>query len=336
MAIAFGMVVVFTMYYTYIRIKGISFSTLLAEAGFKRITIAFTLLVFSEVIRAVRLHVILDCIGLKVSFKSVLVSRFVGNTAGLLSPGNIAAEPARVLTLASIEGLPFEGFMAGGLLESLYDFIALSSIAIMSSLVFLPYSIPVIIVSVVVMSLWAAGLTGFIYKESIWSKIVDKFTKRLSSSMRDSIFRRYKLFTRFIKENTDLKLHAICIALTIAALLVIALSFTPLAYNSTIVTPLRILDSTLKFLEAYSMGFIMSTLPTPGGSGFFEYGLNIILTPHTVALWRMTFIIFSILPTLTLVTIIARLRRKIISNLEKSLLAGFGATSREGKVDEQE
>jgi len=128
--VAGGLAIVIMMYVLFIKIKNLSIQALISSVGFKNLTIAFSLLLCSELVRAVRLTIILRSIGVKTTLETTLIARLVGDTAGLLSPSNLAAEPARVLTLASIHGLPLEVFGAAGLLESLYDFMSISIIAL--------------------------------------------------------------------------------------------------------------------------------------------------------------------------------------------------------------
>ncbi len=319
--VAGGLAIVIIMYVLFIKMKNLSIQALISSVGFKNLIIAFSLLLCSELVRAARLTIILRSIGVKVTLKTTLIARLVGDTAGLLSPSNIAAEPARVLTLASIHGLPLEVFGAAGLLESLYDFMSISIIALIAASLFIPASIPVLVVDIVLILLWAAGLLGLVYKESVWRRIVCRLTKKLSPRIQEIIVERYRLFTRFIKENTNIKLHTISVALTILSLLLISASFIPLEKSSCTEGFLyrRSLNRLILYLVAYSMGSIMSALPTPGGSGFFEYGLSVSLPPSIVASWRMVFILFSIVPTLLILLFMARLRSRILRNLEKSL-----------------
>ncbi len=302
-------------YVAYLLIKKVNPILVLRTVGVIPIILVFIGIILAEVVRAIRLFFILRILDTRVSFISTIISRFSGNSAGLITPGNLGAEPVRIITLASMNGLPIESLMAAGVLESFYDAVILSIIALIASFYYLPASLLVLLVAIAVLGLWFFGIVGFIYKESFWRRIVLWVSKRVSDKLSNEIYRRYKIFTAFVKTGINLRLHLVSVPLTLLALLVIVFSFMPLSESLALGW-----KGVLKGLIAYSMSFTMSILPTPGGSGFFEYGLDIVLPKEVVAVWRFTFIMASIIPTLVIMIVAVRMRKMIYKNLKKSLL----------------
>lgn len=322
--IAASLVITLTAYYIYARIVKVDIGLLLRRVDPISMLLSLAFLIASEAVKAVRLYLIVRFLGSRVTLVSSLVARLVGNTAGLLTPGNIGAEPVRVLTLASLNGIPIERLAAAGVLESLYDIMITLAVVLIASYFFLPDSLLVIVVSIFILALWIAGLTGFVYREGLWKRVVKKISRRLPERYRESFFLRYAEFTRAVSRGFSPKANITSLALTLLSLVLVTLSFFPLAgrVQGDIMWEPGILREGASILVGYSMSFVLSFLPTPGGSGFFEYGLGIALEKQLALSWRLVFITFSILPTILILVFGVRIRRMIVDNLRRSIVGG--------------
>ncbi len=310
-----GLLFAVVVYFLYLLIRGVNPIVLLKASGTEALFLSFLLLLLGMVVRAFRLYQILRVLGTRISFRSSLIARFTGNFAGLITPGNLGAEPVRVLTIASLNGIPLESVMAAGVLESFYDSVILALVAFFASFFYLPSSLLVFLVSIVVLALWSFGLLGFVYKESFWRRIIERIAgKRLSDEIAEELYRRYKFFASLVKLGISKRLHAEAIPLTFFALYFIVISFFPLGHKS-----LSDLSFFLNSFIAYSMSFTMSVVPTPGGSGFFEYGLDVVLPSDVVALWRLVFILTTIIPAAIILAFMVKMRSLLYENIRKSV-----------------
>ena len=315
----FSISIIIVSYLAYARLSNADLGKLAESFTLSSILLSMVLLLVSETVKAYRLYYISNILGEPVSFSSTLITRFVGNTAGLLTPGNLGAEPVRVLTLASLNGVKIEKLAAAGVLESFYDIVVAVAISLAASMVLLPASLPVLIVSVVIMALWIAGLTGLVYREGFWKKVAKGISERLPEKYRGQVLSRYKDFTLAVTTGLNPRANVVCFSLTIASFFLIALSFIPLAGIIENGGGAGVFYEVVDFVSGYSMSFVMSFLPTPGGSGFFEYGLGVAMEKELALAWRMVFIIFSLTPTALILLFGVRIRKTVIGNLKKSL-----------------
>lgn len=321
--IAASMFFTLIIYLLYIKSRNVSLTGVLGVYGWKTLLLSFLFLSIAEVVRAIRLYVIILFMGKKATFLSTIAARIIGNTAGIITPGNLGAEPVRVLTLASWNGEKIESLAAAGVLESFLDALVLSIIALVAGLYFFPSSLIVILVSIAILFLWFAGLTGLIFREGIWKKIVKKVTNKMPSKLQEEAINRYKLFTKIVSETINLKMNIIGIFLTLLSLFFLSLSFLPLLGIELSSFNQKMNNLIILGAVAYSMSFVMSILPTPGGSGFFELGLDIVLPKNIVAAWRMLFILFSVVPTILLFIFAVKARRTIVENIKKSVIKSY-------------
>ena len=324
---AFSISITMASYLAYARLSNADLRKLAESFTLSSILLSMSLLLMSETLKAYRLYYISKVLGEPVSFSSAIITRFVGNTAGLLTPGNLGAEPVRVLTLASLNGVKIEKLAAAGVLESFYDIVVAVAISLAASIVFLPASLPVLIVSVIIMALWIAGLTGLVYREGFWKKVIKGISSRLPEKYRGQVLSRYKDFTLAVTTGLNPRANVICFTLTIVSFFLIALSFIPLAGIIEDGKGMGVFYRAIDFVSGYSMSFVMSFLPTPGGSGFFEYGLGVAMEKELALAWRMVFILFSLTPTALILLFGVRIRKTVISNLKKSLGGEASQTS---------
>lgn|GEM_PF-1484356 len=322
--VALSLVASMLLYFLYALYRGLNFFEVFAGIGLKAALFTLLLLFLAETIKAVRLYLIVRMLGGNVTLWSCIVARLVGNFTGILTPGNIGAEPARVLSLASLNGHPIESLIAAGVIESFYDALVLSLVALSVGVQLLPRTVIVVLLSAIVLLLWAAGLTGLVFKESFWKRAVGYVARRaLSQALQRELLERYRIFTLHVSRGLNAKLNLTGLALTLVSIAITALSFIPLAAGDIASLQTLDLNDVSTYAVAYSMSFVMSVLPTPGGSGFFELGLDIVLPAKLVLSWRMCFIAFSTIPTLILVALTIKVRKVLIENILKSISRGY-------------
>lgn len=308
--------IVATFYYFYLRLTNIDFDELL-KIRMNSLILTALLIIIAETVKVIRLWYIFREIGIKTRIKTIFISRFFGDLMGFLTPSNIGSEPSRAAVIATLEGIPIEGIMAGCLLESFYDSLILISVSFIASIFYLPASILVLLSSITVILIWVLIFIGVIFKESIVTKLIEKILqkyKKISYKYVESFTSRYKEFRRLVKVGIGIKVNTISIVLTIISLTVYSMSFNLLSNYGSVD-----LFDYVKGIVAYSMIFSIQIYPTPGGSGFFEYAMSILYDPKIVAIWRLAYILVSTIPAIVFMILLLKLRKIFEENLKKSI-----------------
>ncbi|MGB9725738.1 MAG: flippase-like domain-containing protein [Fervidicoccaceae archaeon] len=311
-----SLIVVVGIYYGYLRATGVDIINEMKENSMGLLFSAMMMLL-AELVKAARSYVIFKKTGYRVSFKNLVISRFVGNFMGIVTPASFASEPGRVMSLAMLEGTPLQAVMAIGVLETFYDSIMMATIALIFSLSKLPASIFVFISSFFILGLWGFILVAFVYKDSLFRKIIYKFEEKMGKRIKNFSYRvlkRYTEFTDLTKTGLGRKLSLVSFLFTIASILIYSVSFLTIDTHSGGM-PWQLLRGTI----AYSSSYIMQVFPTPGGSGFFEYALSLTLNPEESALWRMVYLFVNVIPTSIILIFFVRIRFVIIENIKKSI-----------------
>ncbi|HEW64500.1 MAG TPA: flippase-like domain-containing protein [Fervidicoccus fontis] len=275
-----------------------------------------TLLIFiAETMKIFRLRFIFNKLKVKVSLKTLFLSRFMGDFMGLITVSNIGSEPTRIATIVSLEGIPIQIAISSGLLETFYDSIILTAIAFVGSIVFFPTSILVLISTLITISLWLFIFLGFVLKENILVKIVGKlFKKRLTPKIFDIFLEKYKDFRDLVKKGISSEINKGAILYTIFIIIIYVFSFLVLdpSYDLSLI-------NVINGLFAYSMSYSVQLYPTPGGSGFFEYALIISNGVANAMIWRLSYIFVSIIPAAFSMVFFVKLRSIFKENFKRSL-----------------
>lgn len=314
--IIFSLAVVGGIYYGYLKAMKVDVVKELME-NLMGVLLSAIMMLLAELVKAVRSHFIFKRIGYKVSFKNIVISRFVGNFMGIITPASFASEPGRVMSLAMLEGTPFQAVMAIGVLETFYDSVVMATIALLFSLSKLPAGILVMISSLFILGMWSFILLTFVYKDSLFRRIILKIEERMGKRVKDFSFRvlkRYSEFVDFTKTGLNIGLSLIASLFTIASIVIYSMSFLTITTGSN--------DSLFQLLTgmiAYSSSYTMQVFPTPGGSGFFEYALTLALNASVSALWRMIYLLINIIPATLILVFFVKIRYIIIENFKKSI-----------------
>jgi uncharacterized protein (TIRG00374 family) len=279
----------------------------------------FTMLFITsaELVKVVRLYIIFRKKGYRVKLKTIIISRFVGNFLGIITPSSVASEPGRVMSVAMLEGTPMEVVMAGGVLETFYDSFTLAFIALVYSITSLPLSLPIFLSSFFILGIWVLILAGFVFKDSVFRRIFSRINNKMGGKMSKAsqkIFSRYSEFAEFTKLGLSSKLSIPTIILTLLSLLLYSFSFLLLSGQNAEIT-----ESLLSGLFAYSASYTAQIFPTPGGSGFFEYAISLSMGSSIMAIWRMAFLVVNVLPATLILMFFVRIRRLVEENVKKSL-----------------
>ncbi|MEM4718144.1 MAG: flippase-like domain-containing protein [Desulfurococcaceae archaeon] len=272
---------------------------------------ATALIYVGWIISAIRLRYIIKTVypSRKCSLMKCLSARFLGDLIAKITPSSIGGEPARAYYLSMFTNSDFIENYAITMYEVYYDVVITCIIGALISTFYLPLSIPVMIVSIIVAFLWVLFFRsmnilsklkppGFIHRKLLsqpWIKItVDKFVE----------FRKYYLLT-----SSKLKFRD----------KIILWFFTFLVNTTWAISAIPLLQSfikgdvmtiTIHSISAYFMMQAISILPTPGGSGVAEYGLSITLPPEVVVLYRVVYYFSSVIIGLGVLISVLRMLRK--------------------------
>lgn len=246
---------------------------------------SFTVLMAGWFISAVRLKYLVGKIyGYRLSLKASLKARLLGGLVANITPSAIGGEPARAAFLRKIMGKDIEELYALALYEVYYDVILVNTVALIPALLYIPVSIPVVLVASFMVTSWLS-MSYFIKRNSGRSNnsLLLKISARLPA-----------FYERFVKFSNGYREISSKIGFT-GVLVLVALT---IVYNTTWGLAIFFLAGGNYLLEgviAYYFMMSMGSIPTPGGSISSEYGLSIILPPSIVVSYRTLFYYSTIL-----------------------------------------
>ncbi|NPA98677.1 MAG: flippase-like domain-containing protein [Crenarchaeota archaeon] len=216
--------------------------------------------------------------------KEYLYARLLGGLMAYITPSAIGGEPARAYYLSYKCNERFSKYFALVIYEVLYDIFVTSIGAIIGSLLYLPLTIPIIIVGIANTSFWGTMyllLQNMIDPEKapriikFMAKIVNE---QLSKRLGDSYTSFASSFKTIVSRMKITRRITVCL-LTITFQLLFGFTIYVLGFGAYNV---NIADAII----AYFLAITASALPTPGGAGTMEYGLSITLPPGLVILSR--------------------------------------------------
>jgi uncharacterized protein (TIRG00374 family) len=223
------------------------------------------------------------------SFKTYLKARFLGDLLAKITPSAIGGEPARALLISSESGLSIGTAYALAIYEVSYDVIYTCLLGLFFSMWYLPYSIPVILVSGFVVVSWP------VFFRSV-SRVASKFranyvaVKLAKFTWFEKLFKHIEDFGKTYSEissTMDLGSKLFTWILTVLIHCFWALAIAPFLYfQGRAMNPVLGLWTVF---SAYSIMQAISMLPTPGGVGVAEYGLSLVLPPEVVVAYRIIY-----------------------------------------------
>ncbi|MEM1620144.1 MAG: lysylphosphatidylglycerol synthase domain-containing protein [Fervidicoccaceae archaeon] len=290
----------------------------LSEVGIFGAASVFAGLTVGELVRALRLYLLVHFVGARASLSSALTARLLGNLSGLLSPGSIAAEPTRVAVLISLNRIEVEKAFAAGLLESFYDAVVLSALTLAVGVIMLPKTAFAVLVSALLLIVWVAGLVATAREESPMLRLLERLARRFPR-ISGELSRRYAYFARVLSRTMGLSLHAAAFFTTLLAQYAQALGLAALLKYSPGEGPPAEPSSLVLLVGALSSTYVMSVMPTPGGSGFFELGLAAFLGERITVTWRALFLLFTVSGALASSFPLFRARRDLLRRALESL-----------------
>jgi len=279
--------------------------------------LAMLALLGGEMIRAIRLVLLGKSEGACMSYTTALLARLIGRFFGILTPAYTGATPARAAVIASYTEISMGESFAIATLESLFDVFLPVFITLILTIPFLPATWLPFTVSLFIAGMWLAGLS--------WAR-----SNRFASSMNRLFRGKRRKYLCYMLQQRDLffktfgelsrkpLLLATGLLLTIAAHIVESVSIILLAHG---LTEIINLSSVIRAFLAMEVSHVMVMTPTPGGALFFEYGLVGILSSGVLVVWRITFIVFSLLPGILLVTVAKRAKAYIEEGVKREVSA---------------
>ena len=255
-------------------------------------------------ISAIRLQLIVKTYDpmTKCSLNTCLSARFIGDLLAKITPSSIGGEPARAHVIHVNSSISFLESYAITLFEVYHDVVLTCIIGIVSSILYLPLSIPVLLVSVLTLFLWiivfniilpgnrSVAIKGLEESRNFPFILLHKVAKMVIE---------FKNHYTLVFSRINLKRKIVIWLLTIITHFTWASSLIPLLLSESSGQEYAVI------LEKSIAGFFLmqaiSILPTPGGSIAAEYGLSLALKPSIVVAYRLIHYTIPVLIGLLLV-----------------------------------
>ncbi len=251
--------------------------------------IAILIYTLSWFISGVRLKIIHSSVCRKIlSLQDYFYARLLGGLVAYLTPSAIGGEPARAYYLAKKTGDDIASVFAIVVYELFIDIIFINILAIVYSVHYLPLSIPVILVSILVLFSWTMLFIGIVCDNRIINGFFKFMLKFLPKNIRD----KYTVFSCSLKAVTKAiarPYRVVAIALTTITMHLLTgavIYVIALGYGGT---------SLLGAFQAYLFAIALGALPSPGGAFAVEYGLTITLKPVVVVASRVLMYFYTII-----------------------------------------
>ncbi len=274
------------------------------------LALSIFILLLAEAVKAARLTIIGEQLDLPISFTASLVARLSGRFIGVLTPAYAGATPTRAIILSAYTKHEPGTTFGLAVMESVLDTMLPVAIAIIFAIPYLPSSWLILLVAA---CLGAAWLLGILYARShALEKSILK--SRLPRRAKCYILEQRNLFVRWMSRVISPRVFLPALGLTIVAHIIEAIALIIVIGEGSHITPSLIIQ-VFAVLEA---SYVLTMSITPGGAGFFEYGLAGILDPSSLIEWRLVYLAFSILPGFIIVATIKPVRSYIREAIERS------------------
>jgi uncharacterized protein (TIRG00374 family) len=251
--------------------------------------LAILLIYLGEVVRALRLQLIMKSFNKTLSFRYSLLARLLGRFAATVTPGGSGGSPARASIIGTYSGTEIGEALGVSLIETFADTLWPATFVLFVSIIGVR-SIIMLIVSIAIAGLWIAG-TLVVSSFKLMVKIYKRL--KLTKSLLCRIERQRTLFVEALKRVKNLRLLALITFLTIIAHLLEAYGILVLG---NVWDPMTDSMLFIRVLAAVESSYLLISIPTPGGSGGIEYGLYLYLGSSLAIKWRTTQLIASLLP----------------------------------------
>ena len=273
----------------------------LTESGLPRISLIALLLstlvlLSGWLVSALRLRYLVGAYhGSTCSLRTCISARFVGDVFAKITPSSIGGEAARAHYLSTAMGLDFLEAYALTIYEVYFDVILTCLVGAVVSVIFLPYSTPVLVTAVATGLIWVTTfnfigrLVGFFNRKLLNNEYLEKsfMTKYLVKFL--AYVKKFKDSYLEVSSKITPRQRAVLWALTLLTHTLWALALIPLLLLGGVVENPDVRGIFWKSVAAYYLMQAISILPTPGGSGVAEYGLSLALPPSVVVSYRVVY-----------------------------------------------
>ncbi|MCE4601192.1 MAG: flippase-like domain-containing protein [Desulfurococcales archaeon] len=276
------------------------------------VVVAMLFLFLAELVKAVRLTLFARSYGLRVPLHWALTARLVGRFFGVLTPAYSGATPARAAVIAAASNMEPGSAFGITTIESLFDTFLPIAVTLILTIPLLPATWLAFLTSLFLASLWLGGI-GWVRTD----RFVKFVNRRVKTDYACYLLRQRDKFLKSMSSILRNRLvFTIGLTLTLAAHIVETYSILVLSHSATIEPGWSMLESVWKSFLALEISNVMVMSPTPGGALFFEYGLTGVLDPALLVWWRITYVVFSLIPGLLILLLLGRVREYARSLLE--------------------
>ncbi len=274
---------------------------------------SFFLLSLAEIVKAWRLSLIGERLGVKIPLTVSTIARFSGRMVGVLTPAYSGATPTRSLIVSAYTGRPPGVTFGIATMESLMDTLISVTVVIVMAIPYLPESWLMLLVALCIGGSWIGGLLWA--RSDSFERVINRI--KMPENFRCYILGQRKLFLESLREASRLGILSVSVLVTLGAHIVEAMGLLVVLKSGLyyIASPLLVLRAFLLMEATY----VLSMSITPGGALFFEYGLAGLMDPRSLLTWRVVYLAFSLLPGLVIALTVSRVRRYISEALEQEI-----------------
>jgi len=291
----------------------------LKELLVSRFFLAFiVVMLLVEILRGLRLKIVTEYLlkDNKLSVSSFVLSRLVGNLAGLFTPSSFGTVPAQAVALSSRHPYPIEKFIGSGLITSMVDALVAAAVNIALFFIAEKASVLALASSIVIALLWVSGIYLVFFRNSVINRIMNGVYKRFRamasrSAMIDRRVRDFQEGVRLTITNPVIFVVSFVLGL---------LSFILVGLSALLVSGVSEDIGLFEVLLVGSSLYVLSSFPTPGGSGFYELGLVEVLGILGALRARLSFVLFYVATGLVSLFLLTRDVKKFKESLRKSIV----------------
>lgn len=310
-----GVTVALVAMFTYGKLVGVDLSEMIASVGSGSALHAALAMLLSELVKAVRLNLLLRNRLVKVGLVKTMAARFLGNLFAAITPASIGGTPARAVALMGLARGSAGSIVAAVVLESLYDSVFPALVSLAVAVYFLPASIPVILASVYVISMWFLGLLYVLRKRT--PRILELDKRGVIGEAVKLARHHYASFREALRQVRGRRELSLSLALTALAQLTFASSLLPFLGGSSL-GHLGISFVATSFCQT------LYYLPTPGGAVGVEYALLTVLPKEAAFPWRLASYSYMIAPGLLLLLLSPTIKLRFMETMRLNIHLGAG------------
>ena len=283
---------------------------------------SFSILFIAEIVKSWRLTLIGRLLGFRIPVKDSLLARISGRFVGVLTPAYAGATPTRAIIISAYTGLSPGNSFGLSVYESILDSFIPVFFSLLLLIPLLPDSWLSVLVALFILGMWIGGI-GYASTDKI-----ERFLRRINApeELVCYVSGQRKLFLSAIKSSTSTRILFPTVTVTLISHAIEAYAlYIVLTGHFSLVDPVSFIKAFI-LLEA---SYVLTMSPTPGGSVFFEYGLSDIMNSYSLVLWRVVFLLFSILPGAVILVAIKSVRNYIEQALVREVKDCASSTDNE-------